>query len=83
MGVGIGGYGGGPFGGFIGASKPIGGGTKTVHTAAVKVESYTIDVEGPRWIGTYSIQLGQDVQRDAVSLAYATVKQLKKVKAIE
>jgi hypothetical protein len=83
VGVGLGGYGGGMFGGFIGASKPIGGGTKTVHTAAVKVESYTIDAEGPRWIGTYAVQLGEDVQRDAKELASATVKQLKKVKAID
>jgi hypothetical protein len=82
--IGIGGYGGGGFGGFLGTSVPLGGGTTTVRTIGVKGEYFVAGERGkPLWIGTFTTDLKAGVEREAKGLATMTFKALKKGGAIK
>jgi len=76
--IGIGGYGGGGFGGFLGTSVPLGGGATTVHYYEVKGELLLLETQGPQWIGTYSTDVAAGAQNEAAAVASLTIKGIKK-----
>jgi hypothetical protein len=73
----------GMFSVFVGGSVPVGGGTKTVQIGGIKADFYQAEVNGPRWTGVYSIPLEKGAEASASELAAVTVKQLRRVKALD
>ena len=80
--LGIGGYGGGGMGMFVGGSVPIGGSTTIVRTVRLRARYFARPFAGPAWEKVYSQKLEADTTRLTQHLAYDSVKALKKKKLI-
>ena len=80
--VGIGGYGGGGFGMFVGGSVPIGSSTTVVRTVHVRARYWAKPFASPAWEKIFSEKLKEDTTALIQGLAEDTVKTLKKKKLI-
>ncbi|HET8948536.1 MAG TPA: hypothetical protein VFQ07_16265 [Candidatus Polarisedimenticolia bacterium] len=80
--VGVGGYGGGGFGMFVGGSVPIGGKTTIVRTVHLRARFWAKPFSGPAWEKVYTEKLETDTTRLTQHIAYDSVKTLKKKKLI-
>jgi hypothetical protein len=80
--VGVGGYGGGGFGMFVGGSVPIGGTTTIVRTVHLRSRFWARPFEGPAWEKFYDEKLESDTTRLTQYLAYDSVRTLKKKKLV-
>ena len=80
--VGVGGYGGGGFGMFVGGSVPIGGSTTIVRTVHLRSRFWARPFEGPAWEKVYDEKLEADTTRLTQYIAYDSVKTLKKKKLV-
>jgi hypothetical protein len=80
--IGVGGYGGGGLGVFVGGSVPIGGQTKVIRTVHVRARFFARPFASPAWEKVYSERLEADTTRLTEKLAYDAVKNLKKKKLI-
>jgi hypothetical protein len=80
--IGIGGYGGGGLGMFVGGSVPIGGSTTVVRTVHVRARYFTRPFAGPAWEKVYSEKLEADTAKLVEDLAKDSIKALKKKKFI-
>jgi opacity protein-like surface antigen len=80
--VGVGGYGGGGFGMFVGGSVPIGGTTTIVRTVHLRSRFWARPFEAPAWEKLYDEKLEADTTRLTQYLAYDSVKTLKKKKLV-
>jgi hypothetical protein len=80
--VGIGGYGGGGFGMMVGGTVPLGAKTTIVRTVQLRARFWPKPFSGPAWEKVYSEKLEADTTRLTQSVAYDSVKTLKKKKFI-
>jgi hypothetical protein len=80
--VGIGGYGGGGMGMFVGGSVPIGGSTKVTRKVRLRARYFARPFEGPAWEKVYNETLRDDTTGLVDYLANDSVKALKKKKLI-
>jgi len=80
--IGIGGYGGGGMGMFVGASAPIGGSTTVVRNVRVRARYFARPFAGPAWEKVYNRKLEDDTTGLVQYLARDSVTALKKKKLI-
>ena len=80
--VGVGGYGGGGLGVFVGGTVPLGGTTKVVHNVQVRARYFARPFAGPAWEKIYKEKVYEDTTPITERLAYDSVKSLKKKKLI-
>lgn len=80
--VGVGGYGGGGFGMFVGASVPLGAKTTIVRTVHLRARFWAKPFTGPAWENVYSQKVEDDTIHLTEYVAYDSVKTLKKKKLI-
>jgi len=80
--IGIGGYGGGGFGMMVGGTVPIGAKTTIIRTVQLRARFWAKPFSGPAWEKVYSEKLEADTTRLTQSVAYDSVKTLKKKKLI-
>lgn len=83
VGIGVGGYGShGGMGVMVGGSVPLGGSSKVVRKVRVRSRFFARPFEGFAWEKVYYEALKEDTTRLTQTLAYDTVKTLKKKKLI-
>ena len=82
MSVGIGGYGGGGMGMFVGASAPIGGSTTVVRNLTLRARFFARPFASPAWEKIYKQKLKDDTSWLTTYLANDSVTALKKKKLI-
>ena len=80
--VGIGGYGGGGMGMFVGGTVPLGGSTKVVHKVQVRARYFARPFAGPAWEKIYKETVQGDTTPLIQRLSQDSVKWLKKKKLI-
>jgi hypothetical protein len=80
--VGVGGYGGGGFGMFVGGTVPLGAKTTIVRTVHMRARFWSKPFTGPVWENVYTQKLEEDTIRLTEYVAYESVKTLKKKKLI-
>jgi hypothetical protein len=80
--IGIGGYSGSGFGMMVGGTVPIGQKTTIIRTVQVRSRFWAKPFDHPAWEKVYSEKLEEDTTRLTQSLAYDSVKTLKKKKLI-
>ena len=80
--VGVGGYGGGGMGMFVGASVPIGGSTKVVRTVSLRARYFAPPFAAPAWEKVYKGKLEEDTTWLIGHIAHDSVTALKKKKFI-
>lgn len=80
--VGVGGYGGGGFGMFVGGTVPLGGSTKVSYNVQVRARYFARPFAGPAWEKIYKKNVEDDTTYIIQHLAYDSVKSLKKQKLI-
>ena len=82
LGIGIGGYSSSGLGVMVGGSVPLGGSSKIVRKVRVRARFFARPFEGIAWEKVYYETLTDDTTRLAQTLAYDSVKTLKKKKLI-
>ena len=80
--VGVGGYGGGGLGVFVGGSVPLGGSTKVVHHVQVRARYFARPFADPAWEKIFKEKVYEDTTKITERLARDSVKSLKKKKLI-
>jgi hypothetical protein len=80
--IGVGGYGGGGLGMFVGGSIPIGGSSKLVRTVHLRARFFARPFAGPAWEKVFNEKLQDDTTGLTQQVAYESVKLLKKKKLI-
>jgi hypothetical protein len=80
--VGVGGYGGGGLGVFVGGTVPLGGGPKVVRKVQVRARYFARPFASPAWEKIYKENVYEDTTRITDLLAHDSVKSLKKKKLI-
>ena len=80
--VGVGGYGGGGFGMFVGGTVPLGGSSTVVREAQVRARFFARPFSGPAWEKIYKHKLDDNTTYFIGHLAYDSVRSLKKQKLI-
>ena len=80
--IGVGGYGGGGMGMFVGASAPIGGSTTVVRTLRLRARYFARPFEAPAWEKVYTEKLKENTSALIDYLSRDSVAALKKKKLI-
>jgi hypothetical protein len=80
--VGVGGYGGGGFGMFVGGSVPLGGSQTIVRKVQLRARYFARPFAGPAWEKVYDKKLEDDTTYLSQYLAHDSVTALKKKKLI-
>ena len=80
--IGVGGYGGGGMGMFVGGSVPIGGGSKVVRKVRLRARYFARPFAAPAWEQIYNQKLEDDTSWLIRHLAHDSVTALKKKKLI-
>lgn len=80
--VGVGGYGGGGFGMFVGGTVPLGGSSTVVRHVQVRARFFARPFAGPAWEKIYKQKVEDSTTYLIGHLAYDSVKSLKKQKLI-
>jgi len=80
--IGIGGYGGNGFGMMVGGTVPLGAKTTIIRTVHLRARFWAKPFSGPAWENVYTEKLEADTTRLTQSVAYDSVKTLKKKKLI-
>ena len=80
--VGVGGYGGGGMGMFVGGSVPIGGSSKIVRKVSLRARYFAKPFAGPAWEKVYQGKLEDDPTWLIRHIAHESVTALKKKKFI-